>query len=167
MKRSLFVFLGLSLLFVTACSNPFNGGKEKYTTYEYHYYDTLFEHTEETIAKYDKNGDLVEYEETMLYDKVTDKNACNDYRYSLEGEKGATESCKTTDEGTRITYTVTKEYFDNHKEDMENTDDEYKKLFKEETAKEMFNDLLEKLKEEVTHSDKYNYVVIADKKIEW
>ena len=167
MKKILCLFLGVfSCLLITGCGNSINNSGD-YTTYEYHYYDTHFNHTEDLIVKYDKSGNIVEYEEIVLYDKVTSSNACDSYHYSLEKKEGLSETCTTTDEGTKVSYKATKKYFDNNKDNLVLLDDDmYKKLLKEEDAKELFDDLTKKIKEEVEHSDKYNYVIIAGEKIE-
>lgn len=160
------IFMGCFL--ITGCSNPITGSKSdnKYTRYEWHYYDKDFNHTEELIVKYDKKGDLYEYEESLLYDKVTDKKSCDNFNYRFKDVEGATETCKTTDEGTRVTRTFNRKYIDKRiAQKGEGSED--RKLLKEEYAKEYFEEGLKKLKEEVEHSDKYNYMVIANKKIEW
>ena len=51
----------LALFLLTGCENnilnPLDDSS-KYSVYEYHYYDEDFEHTEDFIVKYDRDGNL-------------------------------------------------------------------------------------------------------------
>ena len=84
MKKFILMVL-IGCITITGCENGSKGGINKendYLVYEYHYYDEDFNHTEDFIAKYDKNGNFKELKTITLYDK--DKRSCNQDDYTVE-----------------------------------------------------------------------------------
>ena len=56
MKKYFILMVSLLIIFmVSGCSNS-KENKDDLSIYEYHYYDKDFEHTEDFIVKYDKDG---------------------------------------------------------------------------------------------------------------
>ena len=77
MKKFSLIFL-ISIILLTGCNENKEKEKNELSVYEFHYYDTGFEHTEDFIVKYDKDGNLKELEMNYLYDKRTDSKYCPD-----------------------------------------------------------------------------------------
>ena len=165
----------LSVILLTGCKpiekvqNIFKSNKS--VKYEYHYYDKDFNHTEELLTEY-KNGKLVAVSYITLYDKITSKTYCEGSDHAELDKDTYTLTCKVDDNGALITRVVKMDKYDEFAEEYDqyaNTEDEktYTKLKTEDGAKEVFNKLKDEFKNEVEHSDEYNYLVIANEKYTW
>ena len=107
----------VALFLLTGCESNLLGTKDessKYSIYEYHYYDEDFEHTEDFIVKYDKDGNLKEFQMIYLYDKRTDSKYCPENAFSIEKYvdltyPGVTATCTVDENGQKLVYTMTDE----------------------------------------------------------
>lgn len=177
MKKFAFVVLA-SCLFLTGCEgkNIFsNGSKDDYSTYEYHYYDEDFNHTEDFIVKYDKNGNFKELKTIILYDK--DDRSCPNKDYTVEdypdlAYKGVSIKCTKDNNGVTYTTTMTDEsvkngYLKGDEDYLLPLKYYYDDLSTESKAETTFKRLVEEFKKNKVEKNKKNYIIIKGKDVSW
>lgn len=178
MKKVVFMILAGCLL-VTGCENDskeITNKESDYSVYEYHYYDEDFNHTEDFIVKYDKNGNFKELKTITLYDK--DKRSCNQDSYTVEkypdlAYKGVSATCTSDSNGVSYISTMT----DESVQDGYLSDEDgdyllplkyfYEELSTQDKADETFNGLIDSFKENNVKEDSRNYIIIKGKKTSW
>lgn len=170
----------LALFLLTGCENnilnPLDDSS-KYSVYEYHYYDKDFEHTEDFIVKYDRDGNLKEFQMIYLYDKRTDSKYCPKNMFDKEKYvdltyTGVTATCTVDENGQKLVYTMTDEsvksgYLKDDKDYGLALKYMYEEIGTEEKAKEYFNKALKGFKENNVKEDNRNYLVIKGVKTSW
>lgn len=178
MKKFILMVL-IGCIAITGCENGSKGGINKendYLVYEYHYYDEDFNHTEDFIVKYDKNGNFKELKTITLYDK--DKRSCNQDDYTVEkypdlGYKGVSATCISDSNGVSYIATMTDESVNDGYLSDENGDYLlplkyfYEELSTQDKADETFKGLIDSFKENNVKEDSRNYIIIKGKKASW
>lgn len=174
MKKRYLLGLTVGMLLVTGCSGGTSG--EDYSSYEYHIYDETFKHTEDLVAKYDSTGKLVLFESYMIYDKRTDSNPCREFNSNIEDivdldYPGVTAKCTVDENGVKMYYSMTdksvaKGYLKDDKDFKLPLKRTYEDIADEKMAKETFQKLLDRVREEEMVFDERNYIIIDDVKIE-
>ena len=167
----------VALFLLTGCESNLLGTKDessKYSVYEYHYYD---EHTEDFIVKYDKDGNLKEFQMIYLYDKRTDSKYCPENAFSIEKYvdltyPGVTATCTVDENGQKLVYTMTDEsvksgYLKDDKDYGLALKYVYEEIDTEEKAKEYFDKALKAFKANNVKEDNRNYLVIKGVKTSW
>lgn len=176
-----YIYLYVIFLFLSGCGNKVDSNdfvKEEYSVYEYHQYDTMFEHTEEFVVKYDKDGNFKELEVTMLYDKRTDPRYCpsdafNEEEYVDLTYPSVKATCKVDDNGQRFTYYMNDEsvkagYLQDASKDYRLTlQYVYEYVDTEAKAVEYFEELLESMRDENVIEDDRNYIIIKGVRTSW
>lgn len=170
----------VALFLLTGCESNLLGTKDessKYSIYEYHYYDEDFEHTEDFIVKYDKDGNLKEFQMIYLYDKRTDSKYCPENAFSIEKYvdltyPGVTATCTVDENGQKLVYTMTDEsvksgYLKDDKDYSLALKYMYEEIDTEEKAKEYFDKALKVFKENNVKEDNRNYLIIKGVKTSW
>lgn len=178
MKKFIFmIFIGC--IAITGCENSSEEVLNKendYLVYEYHYYDEDFNHTEDFIAKYDKNGNFKELKTITLYDK--DKRSCNQDDYTVEkypdlGYKGVSATCTSDSNGVSYIATMTDESIKDGYLSDEDGDYLlplkyfYEDLSTQDKADETFKGLIDSFKENNVKEDSRNYIIVKSKKASW
>ena len=177
------ILSSIAILFLlTGCENStingiIGGNEKEYSVYEYHYYDEDFDHTEDFVAKYDKDGNLKELEMIYLYDKRTDSKYCPENAFDKEEYidltyPGVTATCTVDENGQKLVYTMTDEsvksgYLTDGKDYRLPLEYLYEDVATEEKAKEYFNKALKDFKESNIVEDNRNYLVIKGVKTSW
>lgn len=178
MKKFAFVVLA-SCLFLTGCEgdNIFsNDSKDDYSTYEYHYYDEDFKHTEDFIVKYDKNGNFKELKTIVLYDK--DDRSCPNKDYTVEDYPDLAYkdvSIKCTKDTNGVTYTASMTDESVKAGYLKNDDDDcilplkyyYDDLSTEDKAETVFKKFVEEFKNNNIEKNSRNYIIIKGEEVNW
>lgn len=179
MKRSLTIIslLLCSVFMLTGCEESFEENDTNLSVYEFHQYDSDFNHTEEIIIKYDEEGNIVYGEAYWTFDKVNENASCesvyirfdesNDAKY-----KDVKVECNLSSEGKTIKYTLTGESIKDGY--LQNEDEYYKSYFyggyevfsDEETFKKYLEEKVIYLRDNDLFKDKRNYIVIDGKRID-
>lgn len=176
MKKFSLIFL-ISVILLTGCSESKEKEKNELSVYEFHYYDTGFEHTEDFVAKYDKDGNLKELEVSYLYDKRTDSKYCPENEYNTDDYvdltyNGVSASCTVSEKGQLLKSKMTDEsikngYLKDDKDFRLPLKYVYDELDTEEKAKDYLNKALEDFKKENIVEDERNYIIIKGEKASW
>lgn len=178
MKKFILMVL-IGCIAITGCENGSKGRINKendYLVYEYHYYDEDFNHTEDFIVKYDKNGNFKELKTITLYDK--DKRSCNQDDYTVEkypdlGYKGVSATCTSDSNGVSYIATMTDESVNDGYLSDENGNYLlplkyfYEELSTQDKADETFKGLIDSFKEHNIKEDDRNYIIIKGNKASW
>ncbi|MEF2691037.1 MAG: hypothetical protein U0N10_06575 [Bacilli bacterium] len=174
MKRYFILIVSLLIIFmVSGCSNS-KENKDDLSIYEYHYYDKDFEHTEDFIVKYDKDGKLKSLESIYVYDKRTDSKYCkNAYpkdEYIDLTYKDVYASCTVDENGQKLISSMT----DKSIEDGYLVDDKdyrlvlqyiYEDVSTEKDAINFFKKMEATFKEENSSTDERNYLIVKGKRV--
>lgn len=174
MKKYFILIVSLLIIFmVSGCSNS-KENKDDLSIYEYHYYDKDFEHTEDFIAKYDKDGKLKSLESIYVYDKRTDskycKNAYSKDEYIDLTYKDVYASCTVDENGQKLISSMT----DKSIEDGYLVDDKdyrlvlqyiYEDVSTEKDAINFFKKMEATFKEENSSTDERNYLIVKGKRV--
>ncbi len=181
MKKKLLIILILCLTVLTACKKK-DEEKEKYRVYEWHYNDIMFDNTDEIIAKYDDEGNLMYLEVYKVYDykdlKIDDSYCERIIESNSKTEdskhKGVKSNCIKDGSMIKISYTMTNESIEdgyltdaNKKYVFSDLQSTYSKMKDEEQAKKTINELIDKTKNENITCDEKNYAVINGQKECW
>lgn len=180
-----YVLLLITIFFITGCNlvepiskdnNPSKENKDD-IVYEYHYYDEDFEHTEDFIVKFDKNGNFKSLETITIYDKRTESKYCPENIYNKEDYidltyPGVTASCTVSESGQKLVNYMNAEsvkagYLQDDKDYRLSLQYIYEEVSSLEKTKETFNSLLDRMKKENIVQNERNYIVIDNKKVSW
>lgn len=67
-----------AMFMVTGCGNILGGDNDsKLSVYEFHFYDSDFNHTEEMVVKYNEDGELVYAEAYWTADEFNKNYVCD------------------------------------------------------------------------------------------
>lgn len=180
MKKNLMIIslLLCSVFMITGCG--ISSGKNddsKLSVYEFHYYDSDFEHTEEMVIKYNEEGNLVYAEAYWTLDDVSGNANCDYVKNRFEESndvkyKDVKMECKLSEKQMTIKYIITDESLKDGY--LQNDDEYYQSYFdggydifnEEETFKKYLEDQVEYLRENNLFEDERNYIVIDGERID-
>lgn len=179
MKKSLMVMslLLCSIFIITGCENSQGENEDsKLSVYEFHYYDSDFNHTEEMVIKYNEEKKLAYAEAYWTLDDVGENASCDSVKSDFEESndakyKDVKMECKLSGKQMTVKYIITDESLKDGY--LQNDDEYYQSYFyggydtfkEEETFKEYLESQVEYLRENNLFSDKRNYIVIDGEKI--
>lgn len=180
MKKSLMIIslLLCSVFMITGCENGLGENDDsKLSVYEFHQYDSDFNHTEEMIVKYNEEGKLVYAEAYWTLDDVGENANCDTVKNRFEESndakyKDVKMECKLSENQMTVKYIITDESLKDGY--LQNDDEYYQSYFyggydifnEEETFKKYLEDQVEYLREKKLFEDKRNYIVIDGERID-
>lgn len=177
MKKSLMVIILLCTVFmVTGCENILEKDDDsKLSVYEFHYYDSSFNHTEEMVVKYNDEGELVYAEAYWIADNFNVNYGCEYYEEKFKEFDDAKYEdvkfeCEMSETKRTLKYIITdKSLKDGY---LQNEDDSYHTYFngyydtinKEENFKKYLEEQIEYLRDNNLFEDERNYIIIDGEK---
>ena len=180
MKKSLMIIslLLCSVFMITGCGNSSGENDDsKLSVYEFHQYDSDFDHTEEMVIKYNEEGKLVYAEAYWTLDDAGENASCdfvkNRFKTSDDAKyKDVKMECKLSGKQMTVKYIITDESL---KDGYLQNDDEYYQsyfdggydIFKEEEIfKKYLENQIEYFREKNLFEDERNYIVMDGERID-
>lgn len=180
MKRNLMIIslLICAVFMVTGCENILGENNDsELSVYEFHTYDTDFNHTEEMVVKYNDEGKLVYAEAYWTSDNFNKNYGCEYYENNFKEKNDAKYKdvkfeCTMTEEQRTFKYIITDESLKDGY--LQNEDETYLSYFsgsydiikEEKNFKEYLEEKVEYLRDNNLFADERNYIIIDGERID-